>query len=218
MPLYKVFSDRLARIAVWHVLEEEAALSILIPDGLRTACVEEAKVRFVHEGRRKEWLAARVLAHRHFQLPEMLAYAADGRPLLPDSGSFVSISHSGKFVAMALSAVPVGIDIEAAGNRAWRLKDKFLTETEQAVMDCITPSDDSACRALAAWTAKEAAFKYYAQRIPLKVITEVRIIASAGDRSRVECTVPENGSVLVHHFTWDGLAFAVASRDEEEPF
>lgn len=216
MPLYKAFTDRLARIALWQATERAEELRDLLPEPLRAACWEEAVARFPRPARRTEWLAARVLAHRHFQIPEMLAYAPSGRPYAPFTESFISISHSHGYVAVALSAVPVGIDIELYGRRAWELREKFLTPAELTAMAGGCPQVETPQAALFAWTAKEAAFKYYAHHVPLKVITDVKITRFTAAACHVASARTENGSALVRLFSFGGLACAVAAAADGE--
>jgi len=95
----------------------------------------------------------------------LLSYAAEQKGLKPDikkcflgetgkplhKNYYFSISHSLGIVALALSINgPVGIDIEACGNRerTEKLKEKILCEDERF--------ED----ALVLWTVKEAAFKF----------------------------------------------------------
>jgi len=211
MPLYKTFTDRLARIAIWHATEQPEQFRNLLPEPLRATCWYGAVARFVRPARRTEWLAARVLAHRHFRIPRTLDYAPDGRPYIPGDDRFISISHSHGYVAMALSAAPVGIDLELSGDRAWALRKKFLAPAELSALEgCFSPFMGQRV-ALSAWTAKEAAFKYYAHHIPLKTVTDVELSQFSLTACHAASSVPENGGSLVRHFFFGNLFCSVAA-------
>lgn len=81
-----------------------------------------------------------------------LHYSENGKPLA-DNG-FVSISHSGDMVAVALSSLPVGVDIEKLGVRFDfnRLASRFFADGElQYFLESPTEY-----RFLEIWTKKEA--------------------------------------------------------------
>lgn len=79
-------------------------------------------------------------------------HEADGSPLLAGSELKVSISHSRRFVAIALNQnVRPGVDIEEPRlEQLSRVISKFLTDRELPLWRN---------RLLAAWTCKEAVFK-----------------------------------------------------------
>lgn len=85
--------------------------------------------------------------------PVQVDHHANGAPFLPQyPGLYISISHSLKQVAVALSSKPVGIDTETLRPQLERVKRKFLSEEEQARF--VTIED-----LLLAWCIKEAAYK-----------------------------------------------------------
>lgn len=215
MPLHKTFTDRNSHIAIWHTTEQPEELCELLPPPLRDIYRHEATTRFSSTARQMEWLAARVLAHCHFQIPHTLAYDPNGRPYIPGSDSYISISHSREYVAVAISAAPVGLDIEYSIKRAFRLRRKYLTPDELADLSHSFAPFMAPQAALIAWTAKEAAFKYYAHLTPLNTITDVSLSRFSIKVCLAASTIPENGRCQVRHFFFCGLFCSVASAGEE---
>lgn len=97
----------------------------------------------------------------------------NGRPHLLDDRVFVSMSHSGAFVACAVSLSPVGIDVEADRSVDRRTLRHACTPCELSYIFSDNPlseisddtplSDDEKKRFLRVWTAKEAYLKMTGQ-------------------------------------------------------
>lgn len=94
-----------------------------------------------------EWLVRRLSGG----IP--VACEKSGRPYLEGCDKHISISHSGEYVACAISDGPVGIDIEKIKEYDPRLKDRVCTEAEREYVD----ADPD--KFFEIWTAKEAYFK-----------------------------------------------------------
>lgn len=110
------------------------------------------------EQRRKEWLAARVLAHE--ELGGRIGYEPAGRPLLLSpsglpSDRHISISHTSGWAALMVADRPCGIDIEPAGRHAERVAGRISSAEEIALATPLFPQNP----ALLVWCAKEAAYK-----------------------------------------------------------
>lgn len=110
------------------------------------------------EQRRKEWLAARVLAYE--ELGGRIGYEPSGRPLLlsPSGLPFdrhISISHTSGWAALMVADRPCGIDIEPAGRHAGRVAGRIASAGEIALAAPLFPQNP----ALLVWCAKEAAYK-----------------------------------------------------------
>ena len=125
--------------------------------------------RLAKQHRRDQFLAGRMLLRQ--RIAEL--YACDpgliqlpaSAPLQASSGAgrhlcFVSISHCGDFVAVALSANSVGIDCERhVGRRNWRdICAQYFTAEESKWLLRL-PDDRGATEFLRCWTAKEALAK-----------------------------------------------------------
>ena len=105
--------------------------------------------------RRMETMAELLLLKRHGYAE--LLHEEDGAPRLLDSAKQISISHCRGYVLVCLSDKPVGADIETWGDRAWKIRERFLSEKEMA----FTETEENEKTALLLWCAKEAAFKYF---------------------------------------------------------
>ena len=61
-----------------------------------------------------------------------IAYGEKGKPYLPEfPGLYFSLSHSGDYVALALSCHPVGVDIQEKRELTEALQMKYFTEEER---------------------------------------------------------------------------------------
>lgn len=100
-------------------------------------------------------LAMRLLM-REFGVTDPVIGAYDsGQPYVDGHGIFISISHSGDFVAAAASHTPVGIDIECPRDFNAHLLERVCTDDE---LSYVTGGEQSS-RFYEIWTGKEAYFK-----------------------------------------------------------
>ena len=134
-------------------------------------------------------LAKTVLAERLRREPEAVTFDATcddcgkphGKPRLP--GVEFSISHSGDRIGLAVSTVPVGLDVETDTRRADdSLIGYALNETEQQELAGL-PTDQRISTFFLYWSRKEALMKATGRglKIPLRSIT----LSGAG---LVDCT------------------------------
>lgn len=103
----------------------------------------------------------------------------NGAPYVPDRPDvFISVSHSRTHAAIALSSVPVGIDIEQPRAQLLRVAPRFLSETEMKIFN--TPA-----LLLRAWTATEAVYKAAHATgdavPPVELATDIRLSAPEDD-------------------------------------
>lgn len=112
------------------------------------------------EKRKQEWLAVRVLLRELLGEEKLIAYHANGAPYLPDAPFYISLSHTHGYVAVLLQEQPfVGIDIEERGDRILRVRSRFMSKEEEAI---IVPGREIE-HLLVYWCAKEALFKMIGQ-------------------------------------------------------
>lgn len=149
MPIFKSFIiSEHARAAIWKI--EEAESFFIAATGLTSDKKNEVK--------RKEHLAGRFLLKHlmpEFEL-ENINISPLGKPYLLENPLHFSISHSFPYIGAAINfEKEIGIDVQTIQDRIHRIQHKFLSEKEQLLCKNETG------RITLAWTAKEAAFKYY---------------------------------------------------------
>lgn len=173
MPL--LFSRSLqpdAMLAVWKITETEEELLAALPPYADT----RALAGQVHQRRRVEWLASRVLVYtllpRFTNQPLVLARNPDGKPYFPNQPLHVSITHSPELAAVILSENhEVGIDIELVTPKALRVADRFLTDQEKNH----TATDEMLTCLY--WSAKETLYKLYSRK---KLILKENLVLCPG--------------------------------------
>lgn len=153
MPLFrKLWISNSSLIAIWEITE---SLSWLYQHAELSNEEEKYYLLLNNELRKKHWLSVRVLLNQieEFQLS---IYYNNKKPLLNDATKSISISHSGKFVAIFISnESEIGIDIEKISPRINKLHKKFVSEKEYSF---ILPENLSSHLHLI-WGAKEALYK-----------------------------------------------------------
>lgn len=106
--------------------------------------------------RRIEWLAWHAIVRE--RLGDVgVDYNKVGVPVLLDADAgFISVSHSGGFVAVLWSNAVCAVDIELASRKiTTRVAARFLSPEEQLLTDSANP-----LFAVSVWCAKEALYKY----------------------------------------------------------
>lgn len=142
---------------------------------------------FRSQKRQAERLAARALLCDVLGESATICYTPEGRPYLADAtanqlgAQHLSISDTGPFVALSLSAEPHGIDIERYDPRALKLAPRFLSDSECSEFSL------SARTATLLWSAKEAVFKRLEQQ---EGLTVSHIVLSRESDEMLRATVP----------------------------
>lgn len=118
-----------------------------------------------------------------------LYHKKNGAPFIARSEKHISISHGAGFAVLAVSDMPIGVDIEAPRVQLERIRYKFMRD------------DDVAETLLHAWTAKEAAFK--AGGVDGVTVHDIIV-----DNCRA--FVPENGWKTIDFYEFGDSLIAVA--------
>lgn len=148
MPLYKHWKENPdITIGIWKITENE--------DFFKEAAGLYSDKKL--EKRRLEHLASRYLLH--LLAPDLsqhhITVSDAGKPYHPEHPLHFSISHSYPYAAVAVSETVAGIDIECYRDKIIRLRHKYLSEAEQQLVA------ENIEQSTLAWSAKEAAFKWY---------------------------------------------------------
>lgn len=137
------------RCGVWCCTESIEQMAGCLPNG--EALLAEACGRFKSSSRQMEWVAVRTLLYFMLGKVAEIDYVSTGAPILSGTDLNISISHTGKYVCVALSDTEqVGVDVERYSDRVEKIRSRFVGEDEQA---------ESLVQLLTLWSAKEAVFK-----------------------------------------------------------
>ena len=102
-----------------------------------------------------------LLRHLLSSKPEVkINYDTNGKPFLPGSEYKISISHSNKLVAIQLSKIHAGVDIQQIGKKIERIAEKFMSERELISLK----GNNQVEQLHVYWGAKEVLYKIYGKR------------------------------------------------------
>ena len=136
------------RVIIWEINESISELSSSIVLSKASLKILEQKKSEIHK---KQFLAVRNILKYISIDQKKLNYDDFGNPSIGESK--ISITHSGFYVAIILSASDVGIDIEKINDKVLKIKSKFL-ETELNY-----PKKLTTVSALVYWNIKESIYK-----------------------------------------------------------
>ena len=137
---------------VWKMEETSGELLASLE---RTADYSPFLERVTSEGRRREYLASRVLLKALLGEEVEVAYRPSGAPFLPALPLHISISHTRGYAAVIVDEHPTGIDIEYYSERVKKIRLRFLSPEEEAF---ILPQFETE-QLLLCWCAKETLYK-----------------------------------------------------------
>lgn len=151
MPVVNTISYNGARILIWEVNEELELLRSML-DKLNGVELE----LIVSEKRKLEFLGVRVALKNLLGYEPEIGYTPDGKPFLTNKSQHISVSHSGKWIAvMAHTNKSVGIDVEIPSEKIQKIYTRFLSDTEQLELS----NGENLNQLQIAWSAKEALYK-----------------------------------------------------------
>ena len=126
MLLSKKTVEENATLALWEINETIDELLDLLH--LDPFIIQEISL-FTSDKRKLEYLAARVLLQEVIGEKKTIAYTKQGKPYLVDNSFQISITHTGKQVAILLHPTyRVGVDVEKISDKVVRVQSKFLSE------------------------------------------------------------------------------------------
>ena len=156
MPLYNQWKGNGATWGIWKVTESPEELQTMLTE----TSVDFAELEhYKSEGRRLEYLAARVLLKKLTGKEQKIAHFPTGKPYLPETNLHISVSHTKGYLAIGLHPTrEVGIDIEQVSERVRKVTSRFIRVDELKGV----ASHASAFQLyeyLLVWSAKESMFK-----------------------------------------------------------
>lgn len=140
-----------------------------------------------------------------------LSFGENGKPCLPGGGVEFNLSHSGRLAACAVSALPVGVDVEAYR----RFDDKLLRHIYQdselaAVRSRAAPEDEDRIFT-ELWTLKESFMKYLGTGLFLPP-REIRIECATTPRAVCGRFPAAAKEAYFTQYALEGHALAVCSH------
>ncbi|MEM8583513.1 MAG: 4'-phosphopantetheinyl transferase superfamily protein [Bacteroidota bacterium] len=147
------------QLGLWAISEPESWLR----DQLILLGEEQKQLDAIKgEGRRKEFLAARLLLHKLSKRPVRAALIKDrhGKPRLADSRYQISISHTNGLSAAFAHPKPCGVDVQRLVQKIHRIAPKFINKQESGYLS-VQDDGDLLIEQHLIWSAKEAMYKAY---------------------------------------------------------
>jgi len=144
MPAVKILKNP-ALVYIWHITE---TLEELLDSNTKE--IQSQSLIYKNETHRKQFLAKSLLI-KELNLIDKISYLPNGKPVL-DEGQYISISHSGPYVGMAISQCSVGIDIEKNHPKLKTIANRFISDK-----DCLKKQINNNLHWI--WTAKESIYK-----------------------------------------------------------
>ena len=172
-----------AKLLVWEITQSIDEL-VSVFNNFALFAVDFEKIN--SDKRKLEFLGTRWLLKILLGKEINVQYTADGKPYLNNESYHISLSHSGKWMAVMIHPTKhVGIDIECPTDKIQKVYKRFLSETEQAELS--GGKDIDIKQLQIAWSAKEALYKIIGKEaidfanqlrlLPFEVQTEGRITA-----------------------------------------
>ena len=153
MRIHERFYEGEVLLGVQLIEGDRDALLMRLPEGQQHDLLSHVE-EMGSDRRVKEWLATRVLLYELLGREVTILYHDNGSPYLSDGSYNISISHSRDYVAVLLSpSMHVGVDIEGVSERIYKIKERFVDESEYVA------EDNELIHLLLHWSAKETLFK-----------------------------------------------------------
>lgn len=192
------------RLAVWKITEPVDFFEKTVPEASH---IPHPQVRLRH-------VAARYLLNELMPgFPyDQLEIADSGKPHLPGTDVHFSLTHCGDYAAAILSQQgSVGIDLEATGDRIFRIRHKFLSDQEQAILVAAADLNDlqegsEASRWLTrAWSAKESIYKWYGES-GVDFIRDISLLdIDVPSQKMIVHFAPTNSPLTLNYYSLEGL-------------
>ncbi|MFN8356365.1 MAG: 4'-phosphopantetheinyl transferase superfamily protein [Spirosomataceae bacterium] len=180
-------------IGLWEVTESHSFFLERLP--LDENMADELQ-EILHPQKQLEWLASRYLVelvtaeagvmHRGIAKDEF------GKPFLEDTPVQISITHTLRYVAVALHPrLPLGIDMEKPSPKLARVATKFCMENELA------DAQQNLKKLCIYWSAKEALYKLYGRK-RLTFRENLQIVPFHESATRITGYIKIDGSEQVY--------------------
>ena len=156
MSIIKIIEKDNYKIAIWKIEESLEELQKLASN-ISTSHIKNTK-------RKIEYLITRILLAK-ISPNTNIHYNEFGAPFL-NTGEHISISHSKELVAIILSKIKTGVDIEKISNKTLLVSEKFINKGKRKNL--------TQEKATIIWSAKEAIYKWY-QRKKINFTKDIKL-------------------------------------------
>ncbi len=157
MALIKEIKSNGAKITIWQIAEEIDELKELLKDN---SIIEQIETQYNNPKRQREQLISHLLIKHLLGEAKAIKHHANGMPYIEDCTElFISISHSRKSIAVAISNTPIGIDLEEIERKQYSLLKKYTSQTEQNWVESKQNNNEKQFISAIIWSAKEAIYK-----------------------------------------------------------
>ena len=160
----KIFVNTQTQIAIWQIEESERQLTQLYEPNAE----ERAELgTFQNENRRKAYLSARLALREALGEVFVLEKQASSKPFLPQRlDCEISLTHTKGFAAAMVNSnkQKVGIDLEWIRPKIRAVKNKFLEDKEQVLLEKNRTYTNELQVLTQVWSAKEAIYKCYGEK------------------------------------------------------
>lgn len=141
--------------------------------------------------RRREIVITHLMIKRYVGRHASLYHDKNGAPMICGENCHISISHSATEIAIALNPnKPIGIDIENWREQLIKVKNRYLSATEQEIYNA--PQ-----QLLQAWTAKEALYKV-AQSPGISLALDISLPIDGSDIANVNTPNGKSSFKICH--------------------
>lgn len=170
-----------SELFLWKVEEDKTVLNEYPVDWSR---FEKIKA----PNKQQEWLGRQLLFIEAGVLNKV-NYLDNGKPVLQQG--YISISHCKNVVGIILSNELVGLDIQNCTEKLFRIKGKFCSANELALVEKSNSPLEDLTRI---WSAKEAVFKVYGERIIFADDMKIDLRS----KEEIECRVQNRDEAIFH--------------------
>ncbi len=178
-----IFLQNQAEDIEWIIWELKEEIHELVAY-LSQPKISEELEKYKTDKRKKEFLCSKILLKELFDKQISVQYNKFGKPFILNSKWNISITHSGKYVAVARSKQELGIDIELISEKLDRTKHKYSSDYELKSLD----SNQNLYHLALYWSGKESVYKL--------VGNEALIF---NEEMKIERFIPENkGSFILN--------------------
>lgn len=185
-----------SKVGLWDISENEYFFSKFV--------ISDSDIS--HPLKRLQTMAGRNLLIELFpDLPlHLVEIAPTKKPFIPGDPFHFSISHCRNFAAAIVSRTArVGVDVELCGDKIIKIKNKFLTEIEQSILDEISKPEK--LKLTICWSLKEAMFKWYGLgKIDFKKNLIIKSLQINNEDFTATCTFKKD---IQENFTLEGKIF-----------